>query len=340
MESAPAVVVITAYGGDWLRRCVASIRAQQQLPSHIHVVVSHPRPVPLPSDGPDLSIHHAAEAVHFAHAANLGLSYARGSDILLLNDDTALAPDALQALVAARVEAGEGIYQPRILLDTPPGSDQVVDNTGHRLFFDGFNVARERGVARTRSRPPACGRVGGFSGAAVLLTQGMLETVGDFDASFEAFGEDLDLSLRATRCGFEIRFVDNATVIHGLGSSYGRVNPKKVFLVERNRVRAAIRSLPRPLVATLPVWTLCRFALQGAASTRGRGVGADVGPKEAAAALVGNVAGWLSLRDALRKRNVDKETWTLSEYEMFRHILRHHARPRDLVSHLPRDYTP
>lgn len=319
------VVVPTWNAGPLLARCVASVRAQApDVP--VHVVVSNPAAGPLPAG---VRIDRPGHPMHFAEAANRGLAAAAGCDVLLLNDDAALQTGALEALRAARRRGGPGIYQPRIDLDDGSGR---LDNLGHNLFFDGFNVARGRG--RPAAAPPAGAEVGAFSGAAALLTAEVLAAVGHFDEGFEAFGEDLDLSLRARRCGFAIRAVPEARVHHRLGASYGRVTAEKVHRVERNRVRAAVRSLPRSALAGLPLWTTYRLLLTATAAASGRGMGAGVGPLAALAALTGAAAGLTHAPDAWRKRRADRAGWTLGEAAMWGHLWRHRARPADLWGRL------
>jgi N-acetylglucosaminyl-diphospho-decaprenol L-rhamnosyltransferase len=249
--------------------------------------------------------------------------------ILLLNDDTVCEPAFLANLHAAAIKHGEGIYQPLILLDDGSGR---IDNTGHRLTLDGFNCARFRGTLAQNLPTSAPEEVGAFSGAAVLLTPTVLAETGGFDPDFEAFGEDVDLSLRARRLGFRIRFVPEARVRHALGASYGRGGAWKSYRVERNRVRAAIRSLPLPALAAMPAITGLRLGLMGSAALMGRGLGTTAGPTGAAAALLGGLAGWLSLGDALKKRQHDRPTWRADDREIWSHLLRHHVLPADLFS--------
>ena len=56
----------------------------------------------------------------------------------------------------------------------------------------------------------------------MLLTRELLEAVGPFDEDLEAFGEDVDLSLRARRRGFPLRYVPEARIEHALGRCIGR----------------------------------------------------------------------------------------------------------------------
>ncbi|MBK7761526.1 MAG: glycosyltransferase family 2 protein [Deltaproteobacteria bacterium] len=270
---------------------------------------------------------HLGENVGFAKAANLGLAACARALILLLNDDTAPLPGFIDALRAAAA-AARWLYQPRILLSDGSGR---LDNTGHGLFPDGFNWARGRedhDSARPMTSPA---EVGACSGAALLVHRDVLDAIGPFDEDLEAFGEDVDLSLRARRRGFPLVYVPEARIVHDLGATYGRYTPRKVFLVERNRVRAAIRSLPMSAVLTMPAWTALRLGGLAAASASGRGWSARVESGAKRAALRGLFAGVAAAPDALAKRRADADHWALGEWAMWGHLLKHRVRLRDVL---------
>lgn len=322
MRNAPAVVIVTHRGGSLLARCVSALADQTLAPSRVRVVVSSRELVAVP-DG--VEVDHLGENVGFARAANAGLR-ATGGPVVLLNDDTRPRPHFLERLAAA--VDGPGVYQPCILLGDGSGR---LDNTGHRLFPDGFNLARGRGRPDAGPAASERGRVGAFSGAAVLFSAEVLTDVGLFDEALDAFGEDVDLSLRALRRGFAIRYVPDAEVLHDLGATYGRVSARKVFLVERNRIRAAVRSMPASALLTMPLWTAMRVGALGAAAASGRGIGADLGVSEMTAAMAGGLAGLAATPDAWRKRRSDRRDWALGELGMWRTLLRHRVRTEDLV---------
>ena len=313
-------MIVTHRAGALLDGCLAGLRPQA--PTRVVVVFSTAAPVRPP---PGVEAVLPGDNVGFARAANAGLRRVGAGPAVLLNDDTRPLPGFLDALAEAAARGGPGLYQPRILLDDGTGR---LDNEGHNLFPDGFNLARGRG------RPAGEGReaeVGAFSGAAFWMDEEVRRAVGLFDEDLDAFGEDLDLSLRARRAGYRVRLAPGAQILHALGATYGRTSPRKVFLVERNRVRAAARSLPAGAVLTMPAWTATRLAALGAAALAGRGVAAGSGAGGAAAALLGGLAGAASLPDAWRKRQRDRPHWVADDAEMWGHLWRHRARAADLL---------
>ncbi len=321
-----AVVIVTHRGGELLERCVAALGRQLLQPGRVRVVVSSAAPVRVPAAPPGapwrVEAMYQGCNVGFAPSANLGMRGVEGP-LLLLNDDTEADPALLSSLAAAVARDGAGIYQPCILLHQGEGR---LDNAGHHLFPDGFNLCAGRG----RALVPSAGPVGSFSGAAVLFTPEVLADVGLFDEDLDAFGEDVDLALRAVRRGYQIRVVPEARITHVLGASYGRISPRKIFLVERNRARLAARSLPLSALLVTPVTTPLRLGALGVAALLGRGPAASGGVQGAVATLAGALAGLRALPDALQKRRADAHRWRLGERAMLGHLWRHRVRLVDL----------
>lgn len=310
-----SVVIVTHRGGRLLDECLASIAAQRRPPDELLVVVSNDDAVPVAARALQLRAN-----VGYARAANAGIAATAGEP-LLLNDDTRLHPDCLTALADAFV--GPGVYQPRIRL--ADGTERL-DNLGHGLFPDGAVWARGRGGPDG----PLPGTPGGFSGAAVLFARSTWNTLGGFDPRFGSFGEDVDLSLRLLRLAVPITPVPDALVWHHLGATWGRAHPAKLRAIERNRIRAAVRSLPLTALLTLPAWTAARYAAFGALAAAGRGPGEGVGPEARRAALEGLVEG---LRDApawWRERRGDRPTWRRGELATWRALWQSRARWRDV----------
>lgn len=336
-------VLIPAYhAGERLLRGLRHLAAQTRLPEEVVIILSDPAD----TETPALLLAAQAEAgagrwpwsmtllrpprrVHYGAAVNLGFAAATGEELVVLNDDTEAEPGFLSALAEARQRHGLALLQPRILLLDAPGH---LDNAGHGLFFDGFNWARGREAPDAGTgRFAQPGTVGAVSGAAFWLPRAVLDAVGGFDESLEAFGEDVDLSLRAVRRGIPLRYVPEARIRHALGASYGRYGARKVFLVERNRVRVAARSLPLSALASQPLWTVARWGGLAVGAAVGRGWGVRLGTRARLAAVVGTAAGLRHLPDAWQKRRMDAEYWQVGEGGMWRHLLRERVRLSDLL---------
>lgn len=304
----PLVVVVVTHRADTLLDgCLASLAAQQEPPDSVIVVVSNSERIVKLGDLPG-EVVQLGENVAYARAVHAGVARRPGHHVLVLNDDTTLAPDCLAQLRQAW--RGEAVYQPCIKLADGSGR---LDNLGHGFFPDGAVWAR----GRAGTQPPE-GVPGGLSGAAVLIHRGVWDQLGGFDTRLESYGEDVDFSLRLMRRGLPVIPVIHAVVYHHLGATFGRGGSEKVRNIERNRVRAAVRSLPASALLTMPLWTAGRYGLVWALARSGRGPGGDVAPGAARAALSGVAQG---LREAPRwwqERAEERASWSRGELGMWR----------------------
>ena len=322
-----SVIVVTHSGGSLLGRCLDALDEQTRRPDEVWVIVSNANDTATAVVNRRAHVAALGENVGFARAANAGFDRANGDLLVLLNDDTQVEPGFLEALRDSAEGIDQALLQPRILLADGTGR---LDNVGHGLYFDGLNWARGRQApdGPAFDKP---GSVGVVSGAAFAITRSALEVLGGFDESLEAFGEDADLSLRAMRRGIALQYVPKARVLHELGATYGRYGARKVFLVERNRVRAAVRSFPVSALPALPVFTLMRWCAMGFGAVRGSGRAMHSTPKATAAAIGGTLAGSWFVADAVRKRRADAAEWRCGERDAWRFLLRERVSLRDLV---------
>ncbi len=320
-----SVIIPTVRGGEGLGRCLGSLLEQSHPPMEIILVVASGREIAswdvFPTKIP-IKVIYTSNRLHYARAANAGLSNASGTHLLFLNDDTVCLPGFLAAMTASAREHDPAIHAPRILL---ADSDGKVENTGHSLFPDGLNWARGRGRPDGSEFDEPC-TVGAVSGAAFLVPHPLMRELRGFDAHLDAFGEDADLSLRAVRRGVPLIYVPGARVLHELGSSYGRRSLRKIYLMERNRVRLSVRSLPVSLLPFMPASTLGRWLLLMAASNTRRSWHGFLGLPQALAACAGGVAGWVYFREAWSRRCSDSRQWVVGESGMWRHMLKERVR--------------
>ena len=151
--------------------------------------------------------HDPGENVGFAAAVNRGLELVplRGSDILLLNPDAVVSPDAVERLRQA-LHAGSSVAcvapaQHR------PGSDKESPvcwpwPTAARAWTEAVGLGRFRGGW-------------GYVIASVLLVRGdAFVDVGGFDEGFFLYAEEADWERRATRRGWSVSYCPEASASH------------------------------------------------------------------------------------------------------------------------------
>jgi GT2 family glycosyltransferase len=142
----------------------------------------------------------------------MSITLERGADyVRLLNNDVVVDPPFLARLVAAARACPEaGLLCPQI---------ESLEDRG-RVWFGGGDFSLWRGIPRhahwrkpaTRDHAP---RTSDFAtGCARLVDPSVIRTVGTFDPRFFAYGEDLDLSLRARQARFQIMVVPASVIWH------------------------------------------------------------------------------------------------------------------------------
>lgn len=204
----------------------------------------------------------------FAGGNNEGIRVSKGTWVVLLNNDTAVDAGWLAGLAAAiERHPDAGMFTPKIL--NYFRRDEI-DNTGHVIYPDGLARGRHR-LERDDGRFDEEGETLWPSGCAGVYRKEMLEEIGLLDDSFFAYGEDVDLGLRARWAGWKCIYVPAAVVYHKYSATAGSYSPQKAFLVERNRLWILGKNFPLREILLSPFYTFYRYGmhLRGAISGKG-----------------------------------------------------------------------
>ncbi len=164
----------------------------------------------------------------FAKANNQGIRRSRGRYILLLNNDTVVLPNALEAMVGVlKRSAYIGIVGCRLLNPdkTPQQSfgsaagfigDLLQSTFSNTLFANSSNPIVEKILARLHRSGK---KVGWVCGACMLCRRDSLEETGLLDENFFMYKEDMDLCISFRKKNWGIYYTPDAPIIHHLGAS-------------------------------------------------------------------------------------------------------------------------
>jgi GT2 family glycosyltransferase/glycosyltransferase involved in cell wall biosynthesis len=214
----------------------------------------------------------------FAAGVNAGITAAPTDDILVLNPDIRLDPQALKALRARLDVAGTAIAVP--LLVDENGTPHVSlrrEPTALRALGE----ALLGGVRAGRISPlgelvvdPARYRVTGTTdwatGAAWLASRDCLDALGPLDERYFLYSEETEFMLRAGDKGFAVVFEPEAVAVH-LGGEQS-TSPSLWALATTNRVRLRRERAGRRAGVTMWLAVTLNEAIR--AVTRGKGPGA------------------------------------------------------------------
>jgi GT2 family glycosyltransferase len=235
-----AAVVVSWEGGAVTDRCVASLLAQSTPPSLVIVVdnassaAERARLTTALGERPGVRLLLLDENRQFAGGLNAGAraAFATGAErVLLLNNDTVLAPHALARLDAALDAApGVGIAGPRVMDLARRGREL---SAGERHVLPLLCVPRTLVRHRLQSVTPY--PVKGVMGCALLVTRACFEAVGGFDEDIGVYYEDVDFCVAARARSFGAVVEPHAVVYHdGLRGFAAGLTPWAAHLKARN----------------------------------------------------------------------------------------------------------
>lgn len=239
-------------GGDALFRALASLERQAGVTLAAVVVDNGSRAderARLSRERPATRVIAFSRNLGFAGAANEGIARTRAPFILLLNNDAVLEADYV-ARLAARLSLDGRLAAAQGLVTSADG--RRIDTAGLEWNARGEAVPVLSGAERTAA-PREAFEVSGVSATATLYRREALESVAfegaAFEATFFAYYEDVDLSLRLSRSGWRFLCDPSALARHE-GSMTGRRTPfRRAFWTARNRWRTLFRNFAPALLA-------------------------------------------------------------------------------------------
>ena len=158
------------------------------------------------------------------HALDMGAQY-----VLLLNNDTIVAPDFLRKMVnAAQGDDSLGILMPTIYHYDMPAK---VQSCGRRIGWYGPPGS----MARPHDAADQVVYIEAASGACMLIKRKVIERIGLLCDEYFYQVEDTDYCARALRQGFRVGCVPEASIWHKGSASLDKVPASKLGYYTRNR---------------------------------------------------------------------------------------------------------
>jgi len=169
---------------------------------------------------PNIQLIQNKENVGFAKANNQGVKLAKGDFICILNPDTIVAEDTFTQLlefakdkenigaIGCKLIDGSGTFLPESKRNIPTPMVSVKKilgrkNSGYYSKLDENDI----------------GKVDILVGAFMFVKKSVYEAVAGFDEDYFMYGEDIDLSYKIKKAGFQNYYYGKTTVIHYKGES-------------------------------------------------------------------------------------------------------------------------
>jgi GT2 family glycosyltransferase len=199
-------------------------------------------------------VHRSEFNLGFTGGCNLGAGLARGRNLVFLNSDAVVTAGAVCCLVDTLSDPSIGLATGDVRLAAEP---DTMNSAGNPVHYLGVVWAGAFGEPAREHATPV--DVASASGAFFAVRREVWNALDGFPAEYFAYHEDTELSLRAWSRGWRVTFVPGATVHHHYEFSR---NPRKQYLLERNRWLTVLTVYPRPvLLVVLPMMVAFDLAL-------------------------------------------------------------------------------
>lgn len=194
------------------------------------------------------------ENLGYTGGMNLGIEAALAEDIptvLVLNNDTVLAPDfSAQALAAVRAHPDEVI------------AGCVLDSETGRPSHNIGRLSPWTGLVRDIFDRGYSGDIDFVSGCMMFVPAKVFRAVGLFDDRYFMYREDFDFCLRLRDHKVGIRYVPSIVVEHKVSSSTDRTGTPKEYYRMRNQTHILLERGPIPQKSLYFLFIMCLLAFK------------------------------------------------------------------------------
>jgi GT2 family glycosyltransferase len=178
---------------------------------------------------------------------NRGLAESRGRYVAFIDNDAVLDPGWLEAMLAAVEEWPDArLFASHLVFYHDPSR---VNSTGG--FANLAAYAWDRSIYREDEEVQVSPQVFFPCGAAMFMPRALLTEVGGFDAAYRYSYDDMELGWRTLMRGYRVVYVEEAVARHHFSYTVGRYNPRKLYLYERNRIRALLKNMEASMLRSV-----------------------------------------------------------------------------------------
>lgn len=225
------IVLLTYNGLEDTRTCLRSLAALRYPAVSTLVVDNGSDDEPLSALSREFPWCHGVRIASNGGPAagnNTGIEHAlgQGADwVLLLNNDTAVAPELVDRLVEAALAHPQfKVIGPVINYMEEP----AVVMTDGCIFNDPASPGffQRKPVPLTRASPPTITEVDVVNGCCMMVAAPVFRRIGYFDERFFIYHDETDFCLRAARAGFRCGVIGDQLVWHKGSSSFQRTGKR------------------------------------------------------------------------------------------------------------------
>jgi GT2 family glycosyltransferase len=233
-----SVIIVSYNVKDFLQQCLLSVkRATQKISAEIYVVdnnSSDQSAEMIEKDFPEVILIKNSSNAGFAAANNQAIKLAAGQFVLLLNPDTLIEADTLDiclsfmnehkdaGAIGVRMIDGDGRFLPESKRAFPGALTAFFKISGLTCLFPRSRIFSRYYLSHINNMSISVVEV--IAGAFMFIRSQALLSAGLLDEDFFMYGEDIDLSYRITKAGYNNYYLPDAKIIHFKGKSTSKDN--------------------------------------------------------------------------------------------------------------------
>ncbi len=250
MRFPKVVILILNWNGkkDTLA-CLESLQAAKKMPKFATMVIDNGSTddsiAAIRASFPQVPILETKENLGFAGGNNAGIRWALDKSfdwILLLNNDTVVAPDFIEGFLSAAKARPEGKifgakiyrYEEKERIDHLGG---VWNSITAEFESNAFGQIDDGSFEEMKEVDYVCG-------CALLMHRSVPEAIGLLEESFFLLWEESDFCARAKKAGFQIWTAPQSKLWHKVSASFTGGKPHMHYFWWRNRLLYISRNLP------------------------------------------------------------------------------------------------
>jgi GT2 family glycosyltransferase len=230
-----SVIIPTVDSPGLIRNCVEGLLEKTDYPDKEVILVDSGTTDPTTlslyrewSSSSGVSIIPFNEPFNYSMACNLGASFARGENLLFLNNDIEIVdPGWLEELVRWAQLPGVGVVGTKLLY--PDGKIQhagiVLSDFTRHIFYQKHDELATAPTCAIFGTPSIYRNVTALTGACHLLRRSLFDEIGGYDTRCFIAGSDIILCLRASKLGYRNLYTPHAALIHHESSTRVRSDP-------------------------------------------------------------------------------------------------------------------
>jgi len=259
-----SILIVNWKSAAYVRKCLRSLEANP-IGMSVEIVVVDGGSFDecgemIAKEFPYVKFVQSPDNVGFGRSNNLAFSHSTGKTILLLNPDTEVCGDALRVLydalqtlpnagaVGAKLLNTDLSLQTSCVMAYPTVLNQALDSEFLRARTRNSKLWGVQSLFNNSLEPSS---IEAISGACVMLHRAIFEQVGGFEPRYFMYGEDVDLSFKIHKAGYQLYYVPKAEIVHhGGGSSSGAKSTFSTVMM-RESVRLFLRLRRGPISAAM-----------------------------------------------------------------------------------------